>query len=78
MKNAFIATQGPKPNTVGDFWRMIIEKNVSYIVMLTPLIDRGKVYRLNTLYLSESCDGSVKSSYLLHQYARATESTQKF
>ncbi|KAL5251017.1 hypothetical protein ACHWQZ_G016668 [Mnemiopsis leidyi] len=41
-RDTFIATQGPKPNTIGDFWRMIFEKEVSTIVMLTPLVDRGR------------------------------------
>ena len=42
-RDAFIATQGPKQNTIGDFWRMIFEKEVTNIVMLTPLVDRGRV-----------------------------------
>lgn len=41
-RDSFIATQGPKQNTIGDFWRMIFEKEVSTIVMLTPLVDRGR------------------------------------
>eukprot|EP00347_Sterkiella_histriomuscorum_P019836 403340115 len=28
----FIASQGPKPNTIGSFWRMVSENNVSLIV----------------------------------------------
>lgn len=33
----YIATQGPLPNTVTDFWRMVISVNVSAVVMLTEL-----------------------------------------
>ena len=29
-----IATQGPMPETIGDFWEMVWENNVKYIVML--------------------------------------------
>lgn len=31
----FIATQGPLPDTVPDFWRLVWEQNSHTIVMLT-------------------------------------------
>uniref|UniRef100_A0AAX7U5H2 Receptor-type tyrosine-protein phosphatase epsilon n=1 Tax=Astatotilapia calliptera TaxID=8154 RepID=A0AAX7U5H2_ASTCA len=39
-KNKFIGAQGPKEDTVADFWRMIWEQKVSTVVMLTNLKER--------------------------------------
>jgi hypothetical protein len=41
-KSKYIACQGPKDNTLEDFWQMVIERNVKTIVMLTKLIEKNK------------------------------------
>ncbi|XP_077500944.1 receptor-type tyrosine-protein phosphatase mu-like isoform X1 [Amblyomma americanum] len=38
----YIATQGPKHQTLNDFWRMVWQEYVCKIVMLTSLVELGK------------------------------------
>ncbi|KAM5236297.1 receptor-type tyrosine-protein phosphatase H [Ctenodactylus gundi] len=39
----FIATQGPLPQTVGDFWRLVWEQQSHTLVMLTNCLESGRV-----------------------------------
>nr|XP_048282908.1 receptor-type tyrosine-protein phosphatase H-like [Myodes glareolus] len=39
----FIATQGPLPHTVGDFWRLVWEQKSHTLVMLTNCMESGRV-----------------------------------
>ncbi|XP_017335022.1 protein tyrosine phosphatase receptor type Fa isoform X4 [Ictalurus punctatus] len=42
-QNAYIATQGPLPETVSDFWRMLWEQRSSTIIMMTRLEEKSRV-----------------------------------
>lgn len=43
QEKVYIATQGPMPNTVSDFWEMVWQEEVSLIVMLTQLREGKEV-----------------------------------
>jgi tyrosine-protein phosphatase non-receptor type 4 len=41
--NRYIAAQGPLATTVKDFWRMVQQESSHLIVMLTTVMERGRV-----------------------------------
>ncbi|MBN3282999.1 PTPRC phosphatase, partial [Polyodon spathula] len=43
-KRSLIATQGPLPNTIADFWHIIFQKKVKVIAMLTDCKEGDKDY----------------------------------
>ncbi|KAF7256977.1 hypothetical protein EG68_05884 [Paragonimus skrjabini miyazakii] len=62
--NAFIATQGPMPNTVVDFWRMVWHSRAPAIVMITKLVEKQETKC--ELYLpNSSTDYPVMSTHNL-------------
>lgn len=53
----FIATQGPMSNTLNDFWFMIWNESIQFIVMLTKLIESTK--SKCELYIPMNCDECI-------------------
>jgi len=41
--NRYIAAQGPLPDTSADFWQMVWEQRSTLVVMLTTIMERGRV-----------------------------------
>jgi len=41
--NRYIAAQGPLPNTIVDFWLMVWEQSSTTIIMLTEIIESGRM-----------------------------------
>ncbi|TRZ00687.1 hypothetical protein DNTS_012312 [Danionella cerebrum] len=42
-QSAYIATQGPLPETFSDFWRMVWEQRAATVVMMTRLEEKSRV-----------------------------------
>ena len=42
-KKAFIIAQNPMENTIEDFWKMIVERECTVVVMLCALEENGQV-----------------------------------
>ncbi|VDD80804.1 unnamed protein product [Mesocestoides corti] len=42
-KNAYILTQGPLDNTIDDFWQMIWTTGATIIIMLTKIVENGRI-----------------------------------
>ncbi|XP_074025889.1 phosphatidylinositol phosphatase PTPRQ isoform X2 [Leptinotarsa decemlineata] len=67
----YIATQGPMATTTRDFWKMVLQENVTLIVMVSQFVENGKdkchrYFPKNHEIMSISEDMEVKCSTELH------------
>uniref|UniRef100_A0A670KKX1 protein-tyrosine-phosphatase n=1 Tax=Podarcis muralis TaxID=64176 RepID=A0A670KKX1_PODMU len=67
-QNAYIATQGPLPETFGDFWRMVWEQRSATVVMMTKLEEKSRVRKTHTPFRwgRGNCLGCVKLKSFIH------------
>ena len=42
MEQKFLAVQAPKPDMFSGFWQLVVDQNVSLIVMITKLVESQK------------------------------------
>ncbi|XP_071117359.1 receptor-type tyrosine-protein phosphatase alpha-like isoform X2 [Haliotis cracherodii] len=83
QSKAYIAAQGPHKKTLTDFWRLLWEKNCTRIIMLTNLMEMGRV-KCET-YWSDETDLTVgdfnivvtSSSERAHWVVRELQVTEK-
>jgi len=63
--SAYVATQGPLPETFADFWRMVWEQRSAVVVMMTKLEERNRVIPQNTtLFINNEYSRESRSHHL--------------
>ena len=74
-KCCFFSSSGPKDKTVIDFWRLVWEKNVRVIVMITKCVELGK--RKCSQYWPETSDPSegVRHGHVTVQLVKTVNGT---
>uniref|UniRef100_A0A4X2LMS8 Uncharacterized protein n=1 Tax=Vombatus ursinus TaxID=29139 RepID=A0A4X2LMS8_VOMUR len=77
----YIATQGPMQETVKDFWRMIWQENSASVVMVTNLVEVGRVKCVRYWPDDTEVYGDIKVSLIetepLAEYVIRTFTVQK-
>nr|XP_034316292.1 receptor-type tyrosine-protein phosphatase epsilon [Crassostrea gigas] len=72
-EKAYVATQGPKPTTISDFWSMVLQESIDQIVMLTNLKEGTKLKSAQywpDLHETITCDRTTLHTINEQQYAQ--------
>ncbi|XP_043922454.1 receptor-type tyrosine-protein phosphatase mu isoform X3 [Protopterus annectens] len=79
--NHYIATQGPMQETAYDFWRMIWQENIASIVMVTNLVEVGRVkcckYWPDEMEIYKDIKVTLIETELLAEYVIRTFAVEK-
>ncbi|KAJ8011079.1 hypothetical protein DPEC_G00054460 [Dallia pectoralis] len=79
--NHYIATQGPMQETVFDFWRMVWQENTGAIVMVTNLVEVGRVkcckYWPDDTEIYRDIKVTLMETQLLSEYVIRTFAVEK-
>uniref|UniRef100_A0A6Q2Z4S0 protein-tyrosine-phosphatase n=1 Tax=Esox lucius TaxID=8010 RepID=A0A6Q2Z4S0_ESOLU len=79
--NHYIATQGPMQETVFDFWRMVWQENTAAIVMVTNLVEVGRVkcckYWPDDTEIYRDIKVTLMETQLLSEYVIRTFAVEK-
>ncbi|TRZ00691.1 hypothetical protein DNTS_012314, partial [Danionella cerebrum] len=79
--NHYIATQGPMQETVVDFWRMVWQENTATIVMVTNLVEVGRVkcckYWPDDTEIYRDVKVTLMETQLLSEYVIRTFAVEK-
>ncbi|CAG2233222.1 Phosphatidylinositol phosphatase PTPRQ,Receptor-type tyrosine-protein phosphatase eta,Receptor-type tyrosine-protein phosphatase S,Receptor-type tyrosine-protein phosphatase beta,Receptor-type tyrosine-protein phosphatase O,Tyrosine-protein phosphatase 10D,Receptor-type tyrosine-protein phosphatase delta,Receptor-type tyrosine-protein phosphatase gamma,Tyrosine-protein phosphatase 69D [Mytilus edulis] len=76
-KVEYIASQGPIPSTIDDFWRMVWEQSVSIIVMLTLAKEDGRI-KCEMYWPTEQSEAKQFGDIVVEMQSCSTINTYEF
>ena len=72
----FLAVQAPKPNMFDGFWQLVVEQNVTVIVMITRLVEGERVkahqYWPDEEHKVFNLKNGMKVTFLSQEYNNST------
>ncbi|VVA94970.1 unnamed protein product [Arabis nemorensis] len=71
----FIATQGPLPHTLEDFWEMVIQQHCPVIVMLTRLVDNFKTVKCGDYFQAEDGPREFGNISIMTKWIKSTDTS---
>ncbi|CAH8257876.1 unnamed protein product [Arabidopsis lyrata] len=71
----FIATQGPLPHTMEDFWEMVIQQHCPIIVMLTRLVDNNRTVKCGDYFQAEDGSREFGNISVTTKWIKSTETS---